>query len=202
MFKKSFHKRFLVLLTFISVNSQCISFCFISLHGSYNVIIVFMSYCMKLLEYHWHKDQYKFATTPKHAPIPLVYFQKTPTCWYLNTSQTHREHQSPRDFFVLCYFAHVMPNMSPSEIEYGMCVPFGLTLAISSPSCCSGVHNYPHPAGWVYCNIYNAMQYHNTALETTALVMHDSNTFFYGVPPFLMALRISYIVMIIQKYHQ
>ena len=57
-------------------------------------------------------------------------------------------------------------------------------------------------SGWVYCHIYNAMQYHNTALETTALVMHDSNTFFYGVPPSLMALRISYIVMIIPKYHQ
>ena len=26
--------------------------------------------------------------------------------------------------------------------------------------------------------VSNAMQYHNTTLETTALVMHDSNTFF------------------------
>ena len=49
-------------------------------------------------------------------------------------------------------------------------------------------HHSSQLAGWVYCHIYNAMQYSNTALETTALVMHDSNTFFYGVPPFLMAL--------------
>ena len=46
-------------------------------------------------------------------------------------------------------------------------------------------------SGWVYYHISNAMQYHNTALQTTALVMHDSNTFFYGVLHFLMALRIS-----------
>ena len=32
--------------------------------------------------------------------------------------------------------------------------------------------------GWVYYRISNAMQYSNTALETTALVMHDSNNFF------------------------
>ena len=32
--------------------------------------------------------------------------------------------------------------------------------------------------GWVYYCISNAMQYSNTAIETTALVMHDSNTFF------------------------
>ena len=46
-------------------------------------------------------------------------------------------------------------------------------------------------SGWGYHHIFNTMQYHNTALETTALVMHDSNTIFYVVPPFLMALRIS-----------
>ena len=45
--------------------------------------------------------------------------------------------------------------------------------------------------GWVYYHICNAMQCHNTALETSALVMHDSNAFFYGVLHFLMALRIS-----------
>ena len=37
----------------------------------------------------------------------------------------------------------------------------------------------------------NVMQYSNTALETTALVMYDPNTFFYVVPLFLMALQIS-----------
>ena len=46
-------------------------------------------------------------------------------------------------------------------------------------------------ASWVYYHISNAMQYSNTALETTALVMYDPNTFFYVVPLFLMALRIS-----------
>ena len=45
-------------------------------------------------------------------------------------------------------------------------------------------------AGWVNYHISNAMQYHHTALETPTLVMHDSDTFFYVVPPFLMALRI------------
>ena len=44
--------------------------------------------------------------------------------------------------------------------------------------------------GWVYYHI-SAMQYSNMALETTALVMYDSNTFFYAVQVFLMALRIS-----------
>ena len=46
-------------------------------------------------------------------------------------------------------------------------------------------------SGWVYYHISNAMQYSNMALETTALVMHDSNTFFYVLPLFLMAQRIS-----------
>ena len=45
--------------------------------------------------------------------------------------------------------------------------------------------------GWVYYCISNAMQYSNSALETTALVMHDSNTSFNVVPLFLMALRLS-----------
>ena len=49
---------------------------------------------------------------------------------------------------------------------------------------------WPVP-GWVYYHISNAMKYSNTALETTALVMYDPNTFFYTVPRFLMALRIS-----------
>ena len=38
--------------------------------------------------------------------------------------------------------------------------------------------------GWVYYHISNAMQDSNTALETTALVMHDSNTFFLCVTTF------------------
>ena len=38
---------------------------------------------------------------------------------------------------------------------------------------------------------FNVMQYSNTALETITLVMHDSDTFFNGVPLFLMALRLS-----------
>ena len=42
----------------------------------------------------------------------------------------------------------------------------------------------------IYYHISNA-QYHNTALETTVLVMHDFNTFFYGLLHFLMALQIS-----------
>ena len=46
-------------------------------------------------------------------------------------------------------------------------------------------------SGWVYYCISNAMHYSNTALETTALVMHDCNTFFCVGPLFLMALRIS-----------
>ena len=43
----------------------------------------------------------------------------------------------------------------------------------------------------IYNHISNAMQYSNMALETTTLVMYDPNTFFYVVPLFLMALRIS-----------
>ena len=45
--------------------------------------------------------------------------------------------------------------------------------------------------GWGYYHMSIAMQYSNTALETTALVMHDSNTFFYVVSLLLMTLRIS-----------
>ena len=37
----------------------------------------------------------------------------------------------------------------------------------------------------------NAMQYSNTALETTSLVMHDSKSFFYELPLLNMALRTS-----------
>ena len=39
-------------------------------------------------------------------------------------------------------------------------------------------------------HIPNAMQYSNTALETTPLMMYDPNTFFYMVSLFLMALQI------------
>ena len=36
-------------------------------------------------------------------------------------------------------------------------------------------------SGWVYYHISDAMYYSNTALETTALMMHDTSTFFlYG----------------------
>ena len=45
--------------------------------------------------------------------------------------------------------------------------------------------------GWVYSHISNATQYSSTALEDTPLMICDSNTFFYVVPLFLMALRIS-----------
>ena len=38
---------------------------------------------------------------------------------------------------------------------------------------------YLYLADWVYYHISNAMQYQNTALDTTALVMHDSNHFSY-----------------------
>ena len=34
----------------------------------------------------------------------------------------------------------------------------------------------------------NAMQYSNTALETTTFLMYDPNMFFYVVPLFLMAI--------------
>ena len=35
--------------------------------------------------------------------------------------------------------------------------------------------------GWVYYCVSNTIQYYSTAIDTTALVMHDSNTFFYVV---------------------
>ena len=31
--------------------------------------------------------------------------------------------------------------------------------------------------GWVYYHIHNAMQYSNTALKTTSLVVYDSKSF-------------------------
>ena len=43
----------------------------------------------------------------------------------------------------------------------------------------------------VYYHISNAMQYSNTAMDNTSLVMCDSKSFSYGLPLFLMALRIS-----------
>ena len=57
-----------------------------------------------------------------------------------------------------------------------------------------------HLAGWVYCHIYNVMQYHNTALDTTALVMHDSNTFIYGFANFILCYdntKVSSIALVI-----
>ena len=45
--------------------------------------------------------------------------------------------------------------------------------------------------GWVYYHVSNAMQYSNTALENTSIVMYDSKSFSYGLPLFLMVLRIS-----------
>ena len=59
-----------------------------------------------------------------------------------------------------------------------------------------------HYTGWVYYHIFNAMQYPNTALETTALVMYDPNTFSCVVPLFLMALRISLIYITYHKHHK
>ena len=44
--------------------------------------------------------------------------------------------------------------------------------------------------GWEYYPISKAMQYSNTALETTSLVMYDSKSFSYVLPFFVMALRI------------
>ena len=43
--------------------------------------------------------------------------------------------------------------------------------------------------GLVYYQTSNAMQYSNTVLETTKLVMCDPNTFFYVVSLFIMALQ-------------
>ena len=58
--------------------------------------------------------------------------------------------------------------------------------------------NRPLLSGWVYYHISNAMQHSNTALETTAFVMYDSNTFFlhsvtfsYGSANFINILSIS-----------
>ena len=45
--------------------------------------------------------------------------------------------------------------------------------------------------GYITILLVNALQYSNTVLETTTLVMYDPNTFFYVVPLFLMALRTS-----------
>ena len=88
--------------------------------------------------------------------------------------------------YTICTLVHIWVSI-PSTFSFSV-----------QKGCINRIPFHPGPMvpGWVYCHIYNAMQYHNTALETTALVMHDSNAFFYGVPPFLMALQISYIVMI------
>ena len=43
----------------------------------------------------------------------------------------------------------------------------------------------------IYYHFSNAMQYSNTALETTALLMCDPNMFFYVVALLFMPLQIS-----------
>ena len=53
------------------------------------------------------------------------------------------------------------------------------------------IHELFHMQHRVYYHISNAMQYSNTALETTALVMYDPNMLFYLAPLFLLALRFS-----------
>ena len=47
----------------------------------------------------------------------------------------------------------------------------------------------PAISGWEYYRISDAMQYSNTALEPTSLVMYDSKSFSYVLPLFLMGLR-------------
>ena len=51
--------------------------------------------------------------------------------------------------------------------------------------------NLQNKIGWVYYHISNAMQHSNMALETTALVMYDTYTFFYVVLLFLTDQQIS-----------
>ena len=60
----------------------------------------------------------------------------------------------------------------------------------------------PQLSGWIYYHIFNAMQYSNTALETTALVMYDPNTFFYVGPsaPFSYGTAISFTYITYHKY--
>ena len=53
---------------------------------------------------------------------------------------------------------------------------------------------------WGYYHISNAMQYSNTALETTTLVIYDPNRVFYVVFLFLMALGISLTYITYHKY--
>ena len=43
-------------------------------------------------------------------------------------------------------------------------------------------------SGRVYYHISAAMQYSNMALETTALVIYDPNTFFFMITLFIMGL--------------
>ena len=45
--------------------------------------------------------------------------------------------------------------------------------------------------GWGYYYISNALHAHNMVQERVSKVMHDTNTFFYVIPLFLMDLRIS-----------
>ena len=48
----------------------------------------------------------------------------------------------------------------------------------------------------------DALYDHNTAHKTGAQSMQDSNMVFYVVPHFDIALRISLIIMMKQKYHE
>ena len=52
-----------------------------------------------------------------------------------------------------------------------------MSLLYLSP-CHMSNHEMGMLLGWVYNRIFNAMQYFDTALQTTALVMHDSKTYF------------------------
>ena len=77
------------------------------------------------------------------------------------------------------------------------------------------VHGWPHrvkeqpnqlrpywSSGWGYYHLSNPMQYSNTALENTSLVTHDSKSFSYRMPLFLMALRISRTFAIHKQLHK
>ena len=47
-----------------------------------------------------------------------------------------------------------------------------------------------YQAGYFTISLMQCILIFNMTLETTALVIHGSNTFFYVIPPFLMALQI------------
>ena len=50
-------------------------------------------------------------------------------------------------------------------------------------------------SSWVYYHISNTMQYSNTAMDNTPLVMCDSKSFSYLMPLFLMALNYKKVVI-------